>query len=443
MLPDGQLHPGALVPQQCVPQAPENFVFAGFTTLDVEQPAPNLELPPAVPWSAEGGHLEDSAPAAGFLKAELLADAEQRAKPLFRSETSSPTRIRTAGQRIADAATLPPLIPLVGPLWETPGVAILVGDTGVGKSILSVHIAHLLSSPNNDLLGLPCGVEDKVLYYDFELTDRQFEKRFATLPFTKNFCIGDTNPLGDCEAGFTFDHIEADLEQTGAQFIVLDNISALAMKTTADADESIKIMKGLKRLQAERGISCLVVAHTPKVPPGTPISINHLAGSKALPNFADSVFFIARSAQSTALRYIKQVKNRSGEEMPGVLVCELTDQAGYVGFTLVGQGEEYEHLAMPASPSVATEKVVKAALADVAAELTSRLISPLSSGELENQLMVHFDTSDRTVRDRLRDLRAGKYPLVNSEGTVCTLTKTQEGREVLYALQPIIQNDIN
>ena len=145
---------------------------------------------------------------------------------------------------------------------------------------------------------------------------------------------------------FTFEHIYADLDRTGARIIILDNITALALKTTADADVSIGIMKGLKRLQVERGISSLVLAHTPKLPPGAALTLNHLAGSKHLSNFADSVFFIGRSVQGARTRYVKQVKNRTDEELPGVLVCELSDEDGYLGFTLRGTDDEAPHLGM-------------------------------------------------------------------------------------------------
>ena len=78
-----------------------------------------------------------AAPEAGGYKSRLLADADRLAdEPATNAPaTDEPaTRIRTATQRLADAHNAPPLRPLFGCLWETPGIAILAGDTGVGKS---------------------------------------------------------------------------------------------------------------------------------------------------------------------------------------------------------------------------------------------------------------------------------------------------------------------
>ena len=106
---------------------------------------------------------------AGGYKARLLADADRLANEPANEPTEPATRIRTAAQRLTDARNAPPLQPLFGCLWETPGIAILAGDTGVGKSVLAVHIAHLITSDTRELLGLRCVVRERLLYYDFEL----------------------------------------------------------------------------------------------------------------------------------------------------------------------------------------------------------------------------------------------------------------------------------
>ena len=374
-------------------------------------------------------------PTAGSYKSYLLADADRLADTPINEPAQPATRIRTAAQRLADAHNAPPLRPLFGCLWETPGIAILAGDTGVGKSVLAVHIAHLITSDKRELLGLGCVVRERLLYYDFELTDRQFEKRFEGFPFTDELLTGDTNPEAVDVESFTFDHICADLDRTGARIVVLDNITALALKTTTDADVSIGIMKGLKRLQLERGVSSLVLAHTPKLPPGAALSLNHLAGSKHLSNFADSVFFIGRSVQGPRTRYVKQVKNRTDEELPGVLVCELSAEHGHLGFTLLGTDEEAPHLAVPAEDNPTTPR--KAPLAEVLAELPACLAQPQSAGQLETQLAEQFDTDARTIRKRLKELTDTGGYVPDLSGRLCAVAKEQRGREIWYSLRPV------
>lgn len=371
---------------------------------------------------------------ASTLKKQLSEDI-QRLADNATTEVERATRIRTANQRLTDALNAPPLQPLVGPLWESPGIAILAGDTGIGKSVLAVWIAHLITSDTPELLGLRCAVQEKVLYYDFELTDRQFEKRFYNFPFSDLLLTGDTNPAALDVEEFTFDHMEADCDRTGAKIIVLDNITALTMKSTADADVSMGIMRGLKRLQIERGVCCLVLAHTPKLLPGSPLTLNHLAGSKHLSNFADSVFFLGRSVQGPHTRYIKQVKNRTSELLPDVLVCEINDEAGYLGFKLIGTEEETLHLATPAEDAPTTAR--KAPLAEVQQELAVALIQPQPAGQLEAQLSDRFATDARTIRKRLKELTDGNGYLLSQSGQVCTLQKEQHGREIWYSLLPI------
>ncbi|MCB2407013.1 AAA family ATPase [Hymenobacter lucidus] len=369
----------------------------------------------------------------------LLPSLLERADELANWTAPSTTRIRTAAERLTAAADLPPLVPLFGPLWETPGIAILAGDTGVGKSILAVHIAHLVSSSTPELLGLASSSNESVLYYDFELTDRQFAKRFDGFPFSARFIIGDTDPVAEDVGTFTFEHIAADLDRTGARLVILDNITALALKTTADADVSIGIMRGLKRLQNERGVSTLILAHTPKIPPGVPLSLNDLAGSKHLSNFADSVFFISKSAQGPHIRYLKQVKNRTNEEMAGVLVCELGTESGYLGFTLVGPGEEADHLGTRSEERVGkTRKEAVAPLQTILGLLPDLLVTAQPAGQLEKELAQLLDCSDRTIRDRLKEISApGACYTVNQGGIVCSIEQEGVGRESRYHLRPV------
>lgn len=73
-----------------------------------------------------------NAPTAGGYKERLFADADRLANEPTNEPAEPATRIRTAAQRLTDARNTPPLRPLFGCLWETPGIAILAGDTGVG-----------------------------------------------------------------------------------------------------------------------------------------------------------------------------------------------------------------------------------------------------------------------------------------------------------------------
>lgn len=259
-------------------------------------------------------------------------------------ENDNTTRIRTANACIKEAKTQPPMYPLFGTFWQTGEISFLVGDTGIGKSILAVNIANSIAEGKELDEKFSVILEgNAVLYYDFELSDKQFEKRFPNETFSDNFYRVDINPK--CvEKNFSFQDIKRDIESTGAKIIIIDNITALSLKPTADADAAIGIMKRLHKLKLEQNISILVLAHVPKIPIGTPISINHLAGSKILSNFADSIFFIARSKESKDVRYLKQVKSRNAEEQEGVFVCKIVEKDNLLTYEFNGIDSEHNHL---------------------------------------------------------------------------------------------------
>jgi len=108
---------------------------------------------------------------------------------------------------------------------------------------------------------------------------------------------------------------------------MIDNITFLCQYTTQNTDSALHLMRQLNKLKRELAISILVLAHTPKISQSEPITINHLAGSKHLSNFADSVSAIGKSTWSPNVRYWKQVKpSRSAEliyDTSNVITCEL------------------------------------------------------------------------------------------------------------------------
>ena len=100
-------------------------------------------------------------------------------------------------------------------------------------------------------------------------------------------------------------------------------------------------------LKKKRNLSLLLIAHTPKRDLPSPITQNHLAGSKKLYNFFDSVFAIGMSAKVSSLRYVKQVKVRAGAfryDANNVLVYEVDKVNGFLKFNFREFATEEEHL---------------------------------------------------------------------------------------------------
>ncbi len=272
--------------------------------------------------------------------------------------------IRNANQRNVDGKNFPDILKLYGDIWQSGELAFLYADTGVGKSIKAVQIADCLSrgvsiTPYTRNENEPL----TVLYYDYELSDRQFFKRYSNekeepYKFAENFYIDnvdfielyDKNP----NKSFTeilFEKIRYDVENLKVQVLIIDNITYLHTQSTQDQNASLEIMKFLTELKKEFNLSILVIAHTPKKTENTPLTISDLSGSKHLSNFADSVFSIGKSSKASNARYLKQIKpSRSGEliyDNSNVIEFRLEKSNSFLGFSFTGFGSEMNNLSLP------------------------------------------------------------------------------------------------
>ena len=258
----------------------------------------------------------------------------------------SPLHTEKAQDVVNKNKNLPDLSKLFGTLWQSGELAILAGDTGIGKSLLAVEILDVISSGKNKLLDQDVNYHDLVAYFDFELSDLQFSKRYREHQFDPKFFRSRFNY--DCENVelFSIKNLLDKVREIGAKAIVLDNISSTSLRPTQETDVALELMRELKKLTLE-GISCLAIAHTPKFSNIGSLEINHMAGSKVLANFADSIFFINRSRENFSYRYIKQVKARNSEQMEDVIVCNIEENNGDLGFRFIRYDDESNHLYSP------------------------------------------------------------------------------------------------
>ena len=254
---------------------------------------------------------------------------------------------KSANTWLKEASAKPQPKPLYLCVWYEGEVSILFADTNIGKSILATQIATTISE------------NEKVIYFDFELSDKQFEARYSNnftnhYPFPENFLRAEINPdQADYEsAGYKSleDFINESIEQliinTGAKVLIIDNLTYLRSETEK-AKEALPLMKHLKALKNKYNLSILVLAHTPKRNLSYPITRNDLQGSKMLINFCDSAFALGESAKDKSLRYLKQIKSRNAEivyDADNVAVFEISKPDNFLAFTYVHTSYEHEHL---------------------------------------------------------------------------------------------------
>ncbi|WP_217452017.1 AAA family ATPase [Mucilaginibacter humi] len=211
-------------------------------------------------------------PHEGFAK--LQAEFEQWQREQDDLEKSDDLfKVRSANTRLKEASTHEVPKMLFDKFWYEGELCIMFADSNLGKSILAVQIAN---SINNGCAIGPFDLEadrQEVLYYDFELTEKQFEARYS-VDFAQHYIFRDDlyrAQLNDMELpeGFTnfnqyLSHrLERYINQTKAKVIIIDNITYLGTENE-QAKDALPLMKQLKALKNKYGLSILVLAHTPK-----------------------------------------------------------------------------------------------------------------------------------------------------------------------------------
>ena len=266
--------------------------------------------------------------------------------------------VRTANRCIEDAQSRPIPKTLFGEFFFEGELCILFADTNLGKSILAVQIGDSISR-GRAIPGFKMeAAAQTVLYFDFELGDKQFEARYSQdfanhYAFSDQFHRAEIDPdavLPDAykdnfEAFLNFSLEEA-IKETGASVLILDNLTYLKNETEK-AKDALPLMKHLKALKSKYGLSILALAHTPKRDLSKPITRNDLQGSKMLINFCDSSFAIGESHSDKSARYLKQIKARNTEiiyDSENVLLCQISKISNFLQFEFLGFAQERDHL---------------------------------------------------------------------------------------------------
>lgn len=294
-----------------------------------------------------------------FLKSDLETDLDNgfQSQEEKNVNTGNCFNIKPINDWINEAKNRPIPNMLFNELWYESEISILFADTNLGKSILGLQISNMITkgiSVNGFKVEV---IAQKVLYCDFELSDKQIENRYSKeysehYIFSPNLLRLEINPeqetppqFKDFEDYLCFSLENAIIEHN-AKIIVIDNLTYLKTDTEK-AKDALPLMKFLNAIKKKYHLSILVLAHTPKRDASKPLTKNDLSGSKMLMNFCDSCFAIGESAQGTGLRYIKQIKQRNTEviyDTNNVIVCKIEKESNFLEFVFIGFENELDHL---------------------------------------------------------------------------------------------------
>ncbi|QIA06429.1 AAA family ATPase [Draconibacterium halophilum] len=268
--------------------------------------------------------------------------------------------IRTANQRIEAGLKLPDINSLMGDIWQSGELIFFFGGTGTGKSILAVQVGDGLSKGEKvlDILDNECGPQT-VLFLDFELSDKQFQVRYtnkknnSTYNFSDRFLIvnipfGEIYEPGKKLTEKIFRIIDGFLRESNATVLIVDNITALSGEDSKDGNVAMELMSYLDRIKREKGLSIMILGHTPKKFDYTPLTNSDLAGSSKLIQFADSAFAIGKSRIDTDFRYLIQTKfsrtKREAYSKDNVITIRKVFDNNCLRFQQEGTGKESEHI---------------------------------------------------------------------------------------------------
>lgn len=251
---------------------------------------------------------------------------------------------------------------LFSEFWYEGEICFLFADTNTGKSILAVQLGDSISS------GIPVSnfklesKKQKVLYFDFELSSKQFESRYSEkVPssdvFENHYEFDDYFLRIELSRDIDYSEvpnvdemliraIEETIIETSSRVLIVDNLTYLKDETEKAKDAS-PLMKKLKELKTKYSLSILILAHTPKRDLSKPITQNDLKGSKNLMNFSDSCFALGQSTKGSDIRYIKQIKARNTSilyDISNVITCRINKSSNFLGFEFIDFNNEIEHL---------------------------------------------------------------------------------------------------
>lgn len=262
------------------------------------------------------------------------------------TEISTLFESKPAMEWIEEAGRRPTPRQLWHELWHEGELTCLFADTNVGKSIYAIQIANEI------------GKEENIIYFDFEMSDKQFQLRYTDpdtgeyYPMSPGFLRASYSqdaPLVN-DVGLIIDRIVDHCLDKKANILIIDNISWICNRSES-GDAAGELMQKLVETKRRYGMSILVLAHTPKRNISAPLNQNSLAGSKKLANFFDAIFAIGIDKnRRPGGRYIKQIKVRTGEMLYGegnVITAELIKEGAALHFVETGHDMERNMLDEP------------------------------------------------------------------------------------------------
>lgn len=225
-------------------------------------------------------------------------------------------------------------------------LALIVGDTNSGKTLLACDIALA----NNDNL---CYWDEpmtnrsrKTVYIDEEHNDSQIARRYEKL---LECASGDLirGRFTGAEYGSSIEDRLLAIENllrsnNDTKLLIIDNLMCM-LDNGKSAKQAQQFIQGLKHIKEKYNLTIILVAHLAKRNSKNPIEVKDILGSSVIANYADSIIAIGNSCEGDGIKYLKQLKSRSSIKISEVAVMEISEEP-YLHFDFREFDNEENHL---------------------------------------------------------------------------------------------------
>lgn len=199
--------------------------------------------------------------------------------------------------------------------WSEGEMALFFGAAGTGKSVLAMQIAEAIAR-GRAMDGFDMQLaRQKVLYVDLVLSDAQIETRYTfrdaksgrvrQYKFSENL-YRDCPPSSDGLCKW----LRLMVAKNGFRIVVIDDLSAIR-QTYDGTRETLKLLRELKQVKDELGLSLLVLSSAREPGRGGLVGEADMQRSRVLCDAADSVFAVGLNPSHACDRYLVQTRSRN------------------------------------------------------------------------------------------------------------------------------------
>lgn len=280
-------------------------------------------------------------------------------------QTTQPALLvtRSAAGCLSGAQNTPVPKMLFGEFWSEGELSVLFGGEGLGKSMLAVQVADAITRGGAVKGFTTETAAQKVLYFDFATSDRQFARRYNGHAFSDNFIRVTINPrhwelrkFGEQLVAA----IEAAVKDNEARVVIIDSLATLKFFVN-----EVFLLSHLARLKDSLNLSVLLLAGAKKAQPGRSLSLGNLAANKIVCGIAPSIFAMGENQDDKSRRYLIHLKGDEHGKVyhrDNVIVGRNASPSAtdcLPGFEFIGRETEQQQWAQPLPKDGSEAKILE------------------------------------------------------------------------------------